>query len=147
MTLNNDAYGGNTLGAHVATSCIDSSNYTRSYAASGYLWPNEDRPNLTILTGQYVTRINFADRNGSATVTATGVSFTPSQGAQQYTATASDQVILSAGVIGSPHLLQLSGIGERSLLEGVGIDTRVDLPGVGAHLSDVSFRSPLAGRC
>ena len=92
------------------------------------------------MTGQYVTRINFADRNGSDTVTATGVSFTPSEGAQQYTATASDQVILSAGVIGSPHLLQLSGIGERSLLESVGIDTRVDLPGVGAHLSDVSSR-------
>lgn len=93
-------------------------------------WPNEDRPNLTVLTGQYVSRINFADRNGSDTITATGVTFTPSQGAEEYTATASDQVILSAGVIGSPHLLQLSGIGERSLLEGVGIDVRVDLPGV-----------------
>jgi choline dehydrogenase len=52
------------------------------------------------------------------------------------TAIAKDQVILSAGSIGSPHLMQISGIGSRAHLEGIGVQTQVELPGVGENLQD-----------
>ncbi|MBZ9772095.1 GMC family oxidoreductase [Mesorhizobium sp. CO1-1-8] len=55
---------------------------------------------------------------------------------QQVSAQAKCEVILSAGAIGSPHILQLSGIGPAALLSGAGIDVELDLPGVGENLQD-----------
>jgi choline dehydrogenase len=52
------------------------------------------------------------------------------------TALAKDQVILSAGSIGSPHLMQISGIGSRTHLDSIGVKTQVELPGVGENLQD-----------
>lgn len=57
-------------------------------------------------------------------------------GDELVTATASREVILSAGAIGSPHLLQLSGLGPGALLQAHGVPVVVDLPGVGANLQD-----------
>lgn len=90
----------------------------------------ELRPNLTIVTEAMVSRIVLDDG-----LTATGVEYRDSAGDTQI-AHASREVILSAGAVGSPHILMLSGIGARRELEQVGVACRLDLPEVGKHLKD-----------
>jgi choline dehydrogenase len=93
----------------------------------------ENRPNLTILTHAQARRILFAERAGR--LVATGVEYRAEDG-QTRTIEARREVILSAGAVGSPHLLMLSGIGPRRELEHVDIACRLDLPAVGKHLKD-----------
>jgi choline dehydrogenase-like flavoprotein len=93
----------------------------------------EQRPNLTIITGAHATRILLDSSNGKAE--AKGVEYRKSDG-ETDVAFASKEVILSAGSVGSPHLLMLSGIGPRHELEKVGVRCHVDSPHVGKHLKD-----------
>ncbi len=90
----------------------------------------ELRPNLTIITDALVTRIVFG-----AEMTASGAEYCDAAGAL-HVAHASREVVLSAGAVGSPHLLMLSGIGPRRELEAAGIACRLDQPHVGKHLKD-----------
>ena len=91
------------------------------------------RPNLELWTGAQVTRLLLEPQpNGG--LRCTGVQVW--DGHQQVIARAHAEVVLSAGSIGSPHLLQLSGIGPAPLLRENGITPLVDLPGVGANLQD-----------
>ncbi|OGA67815.1 MAG: choline dehydrogenase [Betaproteobacteria bacterium RIFCSPLOWO2_12_FULL_65_14] len=99
----------------------------RSSSATAYLRPAAGRANMTIETGAQVTRILFEGRR------AVGVRYR--KGAQQFEARARE-VILSAGAIQSPQLLQLSGIGPGDLLERFGIPPVHELPGVGENLQD-----------
>ena len=127
-----DPAGGGNYGSFIAASAIDSTqgNWTRSYSKTAYLDPAANRTNLVVLSGYYVTKINF---DGTL---ATGVSFAASATDTVYTVNATSEVILSGGVIGTPHLLQLSGVGDSALLTGFGIDVVKDLPGVGMHMTD-----------
>ncbi len=93
----------------------------------------EGRSNLTIITGAHATRVLFAKDAGQ--LTARGVEFRTTAGATEI-AYAAKEVILSAGAIGSPHLLLLSGIGPRQELEAVGVACQLDQPHVGKHLKD-----------
>jgi choline dehydrogenase len=93
----------------------------------------EQRPNLTIITGTQVTRVLLGRADGQTV--ATGVEYRTSAG-ETLRADASKEVILSAGAIGSPHLLLLSGIGPRQELEAVGVACLADAPHVGKHLQD-----------
>ncbi len=93
----------------------------------------ERRPNLTIITGAQATRVIVESADGQAT--ASGVEYRTASG-EIHTAYASKEVILSAGAIGSPHLLLLSGIGPRHELAAVGVPCVVDAPHVGKHLKD-----------
>ncbi|CAE6427441.1 unnamed protein product [Rhizoctonia solani] len=92
------------------------------------------------MTGAQATKINFKDAAGSdktGSLVATGVSFV--HGSQTYTVKAKKEVVLSAAPLGtfqSPHLLELSGIGDSKLLEKYGIKTLIDLPGVGENFQD-----------
>jgi choline dehydrogenase len=97
--------------------------------ARGYLRPAKRRPNLTVLTGARATRVFVEDGR------AVGVSYLLG-GSAEATALAEREVVLSAGAIGTPHLLQLSGIGPRADLEAAGVDVVHDLPGVGSGLLD-----------
>jgi len=116
--------------------------------ADAYLHPIRHRKNLTILTQAQVLRLNLKP---ITTQTNNQNRFTQKawHGAQHEIASllvlhagskktihASDQVILAAGSIGSPHLLQVSGIGSRSHLESIGVKTQVELPGIGENLQD-----------
>jgi choline dehydrogenase len=67
---------------------------------------------------------------------AIGVEFAQEMGAQKWIAHTNKEVILSAGTIGTPQLLMLSGIGPREELEKHDIPVLVDLPGVGQNLTD-----------
>jgi choline dehydrogenase len=100
----------------------------RCSAARAYLRPAMRRPNLTVRTHALVERIEFTARR------ATGVSYRRGQRTQRVTARR--EVILSAGSIGSPHLLKLSGIGPAEELRSQGIEVVHALPGVGENLQD-----------
>lgn len=93
----------------------------------------ELRPNLTIITDAQVQRLILSDDDDG--LTATGVEYKDADGAF-HAINATRDVILSAGAVGSPHLLMLSGIGPRRELEAAGIACRLDLPDVGKHLKD-----------
>jgi len=93
----------------------------------------ERRPNLTIITGAEVTRV-LLEGEGARTI-ATGVAYRTAAG-EVAAVHAAKEVILSAGAIGSPQLLLLSGIGPRQELEAAGIACRIDAPHVGKHLQD-----------
>jgi choline dehydrogenase len=107
----------------------------------------EARPNLTIIIGAHVMRV-VIEGEGDAQ-TATGIDYRDASGVG-HTVHASCEVILSAGAIGSPHLLMLSGIGPRRELEAAEIVCRHELPDVGKHMRDhpfvpMSFHAPGIG--
>jgi choline dehydrogenase len=104
----------------------------RLNTAKAFLKPAAQRPNLTVMTGCHVERL-LLDKTESGTV-CRGVQFTG--GGQAYTAHAQRETVLAAGAIGSPHILQLSGIGESHHLQRHGVAPVVDLPGVGENLQD-----------
>jgi 4-pyridoxate dehydrogenase len=100
----------------------------RCSTATAYLRPALKRPNLTVLTGAMATRIVL---DGAR---ATGITLTH-QGAER-TVLARREVLLSGGVINTPQLMMLSGIGAKEELDAHGIQTRLDLPAVGKNLQD-----------
>ncbi len=91
------------------------------------------RPNFTLWTGAQVKRLTL-ETGADGRQRCTGVELV--RGGQSVTVRAAREVILSAGAIGSPQILQLSGIGPGALLQGHGIAVAHDLPGVGANLQD-----------
>ena len=97
-------------------------------AADAYLHPGMDRPNLTVQTDALVTGLVIEEGH------ATGVRYLR-RGVEE-TATAAAEVIVSAGTIGSPQLLMLSGIGPAAHLHEHDIAVVADSPGVGGNLSD-----------
>jgi choline dehydrogenase len=100
----------------------------RLSASTAFLKPVLGRPNLTVLTNAMARRV-LIDQGR-----ATGVEF--EQGGALRRATARGEVILAAGAVGSPHLLQVSGIGPRALLTSLGIPVVHGLEQVGANLHD-----------
>ncbi|MBS0336802.1 MAG: GMC family oxidoreductase N-terminal domain-containing protein [Proteobacteria bacterium] len=100
----------------------------RSSAARCFLRPAGKRPNLTIATHAHATRVLFEG------TTATGVEWTEAGSPRQ--ARAEREVILSAGALQSPQLLQLSGIGPTDLLRSHGIGVVAESPDVGENLQD-----------
>jgi choline dehydrogenase len=105
-----------------------SRNGRRCSTSIGFLRPARRRSNLQIVTRAHVTRILFADR------AAVGVEWR--QNGRTYSARAAIEVVLTAGAINTPQLLQLSGVGPRHLLAPLGIALVHELPGVGANLQD-----------
>ncbi|MEQ9812113.1 MAG: choline dehydrogenase [Azospirillaceae bacterium] len=101
----------------------------RCSAARAYLHPVLDRPNLTLRTRTLATRIVVESGR------AVGVTYSARGGAPT-TARARREVIVTAGAIGSPKLLMLSGIGPADHLRETGVEVVHDLPGVGRNLQD-----------
>ncbi|WP_449433640.1 choline dehydrogenase [Pseudomonas putida] len=98
--------------------------------ANAYLRPAMSRPNLTVVTHAMTRRILLDGKR------AVGVEY--DQGGQTHTVHCNREVLVSSGPIGSPHLLQRSGIGPQAVLKKAGIEVRHDLPGVGENLQDHS---------
>jgi choline dehydrogenase len=100
--------------------------------AKAFLKPVSGRPNLTVMTGCHVERlqIEMTDRGPVCN----GVIF--SGGGTRYRAMAAKETVLAAGAVGSPQILQCSGIGSAAKLLHHGIAPLADLPGVGENLQD-----------
>ncbi|MEO9296831.1 GMC family oxidoreductase [Devosia alba] len=96
--------------------------------AKAFLRPARHRTNLHVLTKAHVRRLVISEG------VVTGVQYTRKGAA--HTANASRETILSAGAIGSPHILQLSGLGPGGVLQAAGIPSLRDMPGVGENLQD-----------
>ena len=113
-------------------------NGRRCSTATGYLRPARKRPNLTVQTQAFVERIRFEGRRA--------VAVEYRHGGRKTVARAGREVILAAGAVQSPQLLELSGVGQPGLLRDKGIEVVADLPGVGEALQDhLQFR--LMFRC
>ena len=107
-------------------------NRVRFSTALGYLEPSRHRLNLTIRPNCTVHRLLF---QGGSTGSPRATGALVESGGERFSVEG-DQVILSAGAIGSPQLLMLSGIGPAEQLEGLGIPVVADSPGVGRNLKD-----------
>lgn len=101
----------------------------RQSAADAYLTPALRRANLDFIPNAIVERLRIAEGR------CTGVEYIRHDGVPTFAAAAAE-VVLTAGAIGSPQLLMLSGIGPQTHLRDVGIEVIHDLPGVGANLHD-----------
>jgi choline dehydrogenase len=97
-------------------------------ATNAFLRPAMHRPNLTVMTHASVLKLNFEGR------TCKGLDFLHRDA--KFSVEAARETILAAGAIGSPQLLQLSGVGPRSLLEKNQIKVVYEVPGVGENLHD-----------
>lgn len=103
-------------------------NNRRCSAVVGYLRPAMKRPNLKVIIGNQVLRLLFEGRR------AVGVEYAIGGAVQQVRA--GSEVVVTAGAIGTPKLLMLSGVGPAAHLQSHGIDVVQDLPGVGQNLTD-----------
>ncbi|KAF5534571.1 choline dehydrogenase mitochondrial [Fusarium napiforme] len=126
---NLESLGGNPLGVMYQPSSIDPSNYNRSYSANAYT--EISGSNLEILADTTVAKINVSGPAAKKKAIATGVTLQDGTYVK-----ARREVILSAGSIQSPGLLEQSGIGSKSVLSAAGIKQIIDLPGVGENLQD-----------
>ena len=126
LPRNSDFNAASTYGAGAYQLSIR--NGWRASAASAFLKPASGRRNLTVVTRAQVTRVLF---ERAAAVGAEWI-----MDGATHRATAAREVILSAGAIQSPQILQLSGIGPAGLLEAQGIEVVADSPEVGENLQD-----------
>lgn len=128
-----DDSGSGKPGVYWYPTFMDPKLVTRSYARTGhYLNVKDKRPNYELVTNAKVNKILF---DGTK---ATGITFVPTSGAARSATTvaARKEVILAAGAIHTPQILQLSGIGPAALLTSAKIPVLVDLPGVGQNFQD-----------
>jgi choline dehydrogenase len=102
-------------------------------ATKAWLREAMKRPNLTVITGAHVRRLRIEAKDGRHRATGVELSI---DGQGEATVAARREVLLAAGSIGSPQILQLSGVGEVEHLRSIGVSPVQALPGVGANLHD-----------
>tara|TARA_B100000686_G_scaffold149219_1_gene156507 strand:- start:332 stop:1936 length:1605 start_codon:yes stop_codon:yes gene_type:complete len=107
----------------------------RCSTAVGYLNPIRKRKNLKIVTNAHVKKINFDEKRAAS------VSYWKDN--QLIKSKARKEIVLSAGSIGSPHILQVSGIGDAAKIKNVGIEVIHNSPGVGKNLQDHIMMRPV----
>ncbi|KAI8219682.1 Dehydrogenase citC [Colletotrichum sp. SAR 10_86] len=134
LGMTGDPRGGKAFGAFQNPCSIDPETKTRSYAANAYYTTEvSSRANLVVLTEALVKKINFNTTSGDAV--ATGVQVVAKNG-EEKEISAKNEVILAAGALQTPQLLELSGIGGRQHLERHGIPVIVENPNVGENMQD-----------
>ncbi|KAI6081602.1 putative GMC oxidoreductase [Hypoxylon rubiginosum] len=153
IPINEDINSGNATGAAIIPSSMLDMNQSRADARTAYLDPVIERPNLHLVTGYAVTRVlhngddeifpNSTHVPGASGLDITGVEFAANSTAQKTTISCKKEVILAAGAMISPVLLQVSGIGPAELLDSLGVDVAVDLPGVGSNFQDHATLQPV----
>lgn len=123
---------GSAIGGFNQLNTIDPRHKRRSYSAREYYEPNAHRPNLSLQLNALVSKIEFEkDREETR---GKGVQFVVD--GKTHTIKVNKEVIISGGVINSPQILELSGIGPRAVLDKAGVEIVVELPGVGENLND-----------
>ncbi|KAH7099915.1 alcohol oxidase [Auriculariales sp. MPI-PUGE-AT-0066] len=114
-------------------SALDPVTVTRSYAVNRYYDPVSSRSNLHLLTYSRVNEIFFDKRNHAA-----GVTIQPRDTTTILNIKARKEVVLTAGALHTPQILQRSGVGPSALLKAANVPVVVDLPGVGSNFQDHS---------
>ena len=111
---------------------VDPASGTRSYSATAYYLRCASRPNLVVLTKALVEEVILDEVDGEWV--AKGVRFR--HGASEHVVSVAREVILSAGSVQSPQLLELSGIGNPSILSDAGVPVKANNPNVGENLQE-----------
>ncbi|KAI0830232.1 GMC oxidoreductase [Trametes gibbosa] len=125
-----------TMGAGPFVAAVDE-KHERSSAATAYLSHEVlQRPNLTVAITVTTEKILFTKTTSTAEPRAAGVQISAHRGGPQFVVGISKEIILCAGVVGSPQILQLSGVGPTLHLKQLNIPTLHDLPAVGNNLRD-----------
>lgn len=123
---------GSNVGAWTNLGSVNPQTCTRVSSATAYYQPHRQRTNLVVLTESFVNKIILEQDSGSWT--AKGVQFVHK--GQTSSVFASKEVIVCAGSVQSPQILELSGIGNSNILKKAGIDALVPSPFVGENLQD-----------
>ncbi|KAI3322688.1 GMC oxidoreductase [Xylariaceae sp. AK1471] len=132
VTENVAHHSGSNVGVWTNPVSVNPENGKRSYAAPAYYAPNALRPNLVVLTEALVKEVVLSKVDDKWT--ATGVRFECA--GRELTASALREVILSAGSVQSPQLLELSGVGSPEILADAGVEVKVCNLNVGENLQD-----------
>jgi choline dehydrogenase-like flavoprotein len=132
LGVKGDPRKGLALGGYTNLVNIDTATHTRSYAANAYYLPVASRQNLKVLTAAHTHKILFTVRGKDRV--ASGVEY--AKDGQTVTVSARKEVVLAAGSIASPQILELSGIGGKKLLNKLGVPVVVDNANVGENLQD-----------
>ncbi|KAF1837147.1 choline dehydrogenase-like protein [Decorospora gaudefroyi] len=132
VSIPEDGNAGDAYGPSWYANTMDATTGRRAHARYAYYDPIQARRNLKIMTGTTANKILFDRRKPTM---ATGVEVTDASGkvSRVY---ARKEVVLAAGAIGTPKLLQLSGIGPKKVLRDAGIKVRVELDSVGSNFQD-----------
>ncbi|KXX79129.1 Oxygen-dependent choline dehydrogenase [Madurella mycetomatis] len=130
ISVSGDANDGNAKGIIYFPSVTDHTSRTRSHARLNHYTRVQPRANYHVLDSHTVSRVLFQGKK------AVGVEYLPTGGGELLTAQATKEVLLAAGAVHTPQVLQLSGIGPKKLLQKFNIDVVADLPGVGANFHD-----------
>ncbi|OGM47943.1 glucose oxidase [Aspergillus bombycis] len=150
---NQDLNSGHMRGFALHPYTVDVTNI-RSDAARAYYWPYAERQNLQVELNTFVTRIVWQNGGKGSDIRARGVEIITQDGngQQKSVINARKEVILAAGAMRSPAILELSGVGNPRILEKYGIPVEVNLPSVGENLQDqlntsivVSTETPVTG--
>lgn len=129
-----DLANGDPHAVGVSANSLDAANNTRCSAACAYFTPVASRPNLAVFLNSTVTRIIWNTTKQGGKLSASAVEYL--QNGQTFTVPVEKEVIVSAGTIGSPKVLELSGIGNSTIISAAGVTPTLDLPSVGENLAD-----------
>lgn len=134
-----DPISGVAVGAFNNPATLDPDTRERSHSGNDYLTKEvRARPNLRVVTEALVTKL-ILDKNAGG-VKATGVEFKAKDG-QIYKVNAQHEVVLAAGALKTPQLLELSGVGNKEILSKHNIECLVENPNIGENLQDHGFVS------
>ncbi|KAF4200210.1 hypothetical protein CNMCM8927_003789 [Aspergillus lentulus] len=133
IPYNSDVNGGRMVGLTAHPDTVDREANVREDAARAYYWPYQARSNLKVISNTNANKIIWADNWGGDAI-AIGVEVTGVDGIEEIYA--SKEVILSAGSLKSPILLELSGVGNPEILRKYDIPVVVALASVGENLQD-----------
>ncbi|KAF1929959.1 GMC oxidoreductase [Didymella exigua CBS 183.55] len=126
---------GNAVGAYWIPTALRPTTQTRSDARNGYYDPVKSRSNLILVQGKTVNEILF-DQGLLTGYKAKGVQYISRSDKSIKQVYASREVIMAAGSVFTPQLLQLSGLGPKDALNAAGVRVKKDMPAVGANMQD-----------
>ncbi|KAI7966236.1 hypothetical protein MJO29_001984 [Puccinia striiformis f. sp. tritici] len=132
---NEDPFGGKLGGACIIPSAIDTKG-ARVTSATAYYFPHQSRPNLIVRVDCEVNKLILQETQINGEIQVLGVEYSSGGTVCRVMA---DEVIMSAGSIGTPAILERSGIGKASILKSLNIPIALHLEGVGSNLSDHLF--------
>ncbi|KAK5688443.1 hypothetical protein LTS10_000421 [Elasticomyces elasticus] len=140
LTRDVDAADGNVTGASIIPNMVSHDvSQNRSSPFTAYVQKQiEQRDNLLILTGHRVTRIGWKDGDR---VVAERVHFQAKAGSEVYSVKTRREVLLAAGSLQSPQILELSGVGDPNVLAAAGVPLKKAAPGVGKHMQEQTKNS------
>ncbi|TCD67352.1 hypothetical protein EIP91_000219 [Steccherinum ochraceum] len=131
-----DPFGGDSNGYWLIPNNYDPATHTRSYSATAFYFPNRHRPNFKVLLYALATRL-VTERGDDGMLVATGVELM--HDGKRKVVEAKREVIVCAGALKSPQILEMSGIGGKQVLDRCNVPVLVDLPGVGRNTQDHVF--------